>query len=78
MEEARQVDSSVDYPITISYPACLQLIFLTFSFTKQDFRLTSFPKASSRVSAGTNDGEAAATLLHALSMGGVAISIIVL
>ena len=35
--------------------------------TKQDFGLTGFPKASeglSRVSAGSTDGEASATLLH--------------
>ena len=32
--------------------------------TKQDFRLTGFPKASFRVSVGTNDGKAPATRLH--------------
>ena len=32
--------------------------------TKKDFGLTGFPKASSRVSVGTNDREVPATHLH--------------
>lgn len=40
-----------------------QIVWVHRILTKVDFRLTGFLKATSRVSAGANDGEAAATHL---------------